>query len=562
VSDFVGAVAAAAGDEEANKRASKAAPAVQRLATGEHVWGWPTLAKLLGGRGPEVVARVRDWLELDSTNATLGGRSDDAADSTKPGLVLECLADVAARPVSWLWKGHIPLGAITLLVGRPGEGKSFVTLDFAARLTRGTPWPDGSDCPKGSVILMSAEDHPATTIRPRLDAAGADVGRVHLLSAIRYVDDRGPYERLITLADVDAIAEAIKCTPDCRLVIIDPIGAYLGAQVDAHRDNEVRGILRPIAQLAERHEVAVLIVAHRRKSDGLTADDLALGSRAFTAAARAVWHLTHDPQNKARRLLLPGKLNLASRTSGMAFSIVGDPPRLAWETNPVAMDADDALRAESRRPGPSAEATAAAVAWLRTALAAGPRPAKELMDAWCGQGGSEKTLRRAKTALKVEACRFVVAGPWWWKLPAREPAQMANTPQGGDLGHLGHLAKNQGILHILSPQQSPDGLDGQDGQIGHLTWPSGSRPSDQAAAAPAAPIGGHPSIDGQVSSIDGQVSDNLDIFGDGRGQNTASPPGGNDPDRPAAKGGLPGAESRVEVPDPPKVNEEEEEWKG
>jgi hypothetical protein len=215
----------------------------------------------------------------------------------EPGPILTCLADVEPRAVSWLWAGRIPLGRITLLVGRPGEGKSFLTTDAAARVTKGTPWPDGSICPQGSVILISAEDDPADTIRPRLDAHCADVRRVHLLSAVRRVNGDGQYERQITLADVDSIEAALLKLPDCKLIVVDPIGSFLGGGTDAHRDNEVRGVLGPIAKLAEKHGPAVLVVAHRRKSAGITADDLALGSRAFTGIARAVWHLTCDSDN-------------------------------------------------------------------------------------------------------------------------------------------------------------------------------------------------------------------------------------------------------------------------
>ena len=204
------------------------------------------------------------------------------------GPILTCLADVEPRPVSWLWPKRIPLGRITLLVGRPGEGKSFLTTDAAARVTTGTPWPDGSDCSNGSVILISAEDDPADTIRPRLDAHYADVRRVHLLSAVRRVNGDGHYERLIMLADVEAIEAALVQLPDCKLIVVDPIGSFLGGGTDAHRDNEVRGLLAPIAMLAEKHGPAVLVVAHRRKSAGSIADDLALGSRAFTAIARSV----------------------------------------------------------------------------------------------------------------------------------------------------------------------------------------------------------------------------------------------------------------------------------
>lgn len=371
---------------------------------------------------------IADWIEAHGDAAepdTLRAEIEALAKAAKvwkpaatpePGPVLTCLADVDPRPVSWLWPSRIPLGRITLLVGRPGEGKSFLTIDAVSRVSTGTPWPDGSECHKGSIILFSAEDDPADTIRPRLDAHYADVLRVHLLTAVRRADDKGTYERLITLADVDAIETALARMPDCKLIVVDPIGSFLGGQTDSHRDNEVRGVLAPIAALAEKYGPAVLVVAHRRKCAGSIADDLALGSRAFTGIARAVWHLTRDPENKSRRLMLPGKNNLAREGDGLAFSIIGDPPHIAWERDPVAMSADDALAVESQgreqRPGPDADALNAATDWLRFTLASGPRLAKELFDEWKnGQGGSKRTLDRVKQSLQVEAYRPEVPGP-------------------------------------------------------------------------------------------------------------------------------------------------------
>ena len=381
----------------------------------------------------------------------------------EPGPILTCMADVEPRGVSWLWPGRIPSGRITLLVGRPGEGKSFLTTDAAARVTTGTPWPDGCDCPRGSVILISAEDDPADTIRPRLDANYANVSRVHLLSAVRRADDEGQYERLITLADVDAIEAALVRLPDCKLIVVDPIGSFLGGGTDAHRDNEVRSVLTPIAKLAEKYGPAVLVVAHRRKSAGSIADDLALGSRAFTGIARAVWHLTRDADNKARRLLLPGKNNLAREGDGLAFSIIGEPGRISWEREPVAMSADDALAAENqtneRKRGPYAKVLRAAKAWLQVALSGGPRLMKELLEEWKnGQGGSESTLKRAKQSLKVESYRKEVPGPWWWRLPAKD----AEPAEDGKPGSLGSLAGKPG---------NPAGNDTDDSKGAKLSEP-------------------------------------------------------------------------------------------
>src|SRR5207249_2537482 len=102
-----------------------------------------------------------------------------------PGAVLRCFSDIAPKPLRWLWPGRIPLAKLTLLVGDPGLGKSLLTADAASRVTRGEAFPDGALCESGSVIFLSAEDDPADTIRPRLDAAGADVSRVHVLEAVR-----------------------------------------------------------------------------------------------------------------------------------------------------------------------------------------------------------------------------------------------------------------------------------------------------------------------------------------------------------------------------------------
>ncbi|ADB17413.1 hypothetical protein Psta_2746 [Pirellula staleyi DSM 6068] len=375
----------------------------------------------------------------------------------EPGPILTCLADVEAREVDWLWPGRIPMGRITLLVGSPGEGKSFMTIDATSRVTTGTPWPDGRPCPQGSVILISAEDDPADTIRPRLDAHGADARKVQLLAAVRRVDGEGQrYEKLITLADVDAIESALERYPDCKLIVIDPIGSFLGGKTDAHRDNEVRSVLTPILKLAEKVGAAVLIVAHRRKGAGTSADELALGSRAFTGIARAVWHITRDPDNKERRLFLPGKNNLAHEGEGLAYSISGEPARIVWEADSVAMSADDALALQYKqstrgKPGPIAATRSEAVDWLTSALASGPRLAKELEDEWKnGEAGSKRTLGRAKRELGIISERHEIPGPWWWRWPDNN----ASPAEATELGTLGNVEETAGNLAYLDGNSS------------------------------------------------------------------------------------------------------------
>lgn len=376
---------------------------------------------------------VYDWLEMhDALEAdALRARIQaliEAAPIVSPsevigGPILQCMADVEPVEVRWLWPGRIPLGRITLFVGRPGEGKSFLTTYMAARVSTGSPWPDRSDCAKGSVILISAEDDPGDTIRPRLDAHYADVRRVHLLAMVRRIgDDGGRRDVLFTLSDVAALETALKRHPDCRLVVVDPIGSFLGGRTDAHRDNEVRAVLAPVAALAQRYGPAVLIVAHRRKSSGSFADDLALGSRGFTGIARSVWHLTRDTDNKKRRLLLPGKNNLAPEGDGLAFTICGQPPAIVWEHDPVTMTADDALATENssepKRPGPKPVARNKAAEWLRDLLRTGPMEAGKVQEEAKEAGYGWRTVQRARDDLGIKPYRDTFGGAWIWKLPS------------------------------------------------------------------------------------------------------------------------------------------------
>jgi len=337
----------------------------------------------------------------------------------------QSLAEIQPTNIEWLWPDRIPLGRITLLVGKPGCGKSFLCADFAARVSTGTPWPDGSACPRGAVLMMTLEDDPSDTIRPRLDAMHADVANIRHLTGVTYREADGRRaQRTITLADLKAMEQAFQRLENCRLLIVDPIGDFLGPRTDAHRDNEVRGILSPLSEVARRYKVAVLVVMHRRKALGGDADDAALGSRAFTGIARAVWHVLRDREDRNRRLFLPGKQNLAEDRGGLAFRISGEPPRAIWDREPVAMTADEGLAKEGigKTRGRKPLVLEETKAFLRTLLAEGPRPAKEVLAKWQeATGEGRRTLDRAKKALGVTVFRPKIPGPWYWSLPKGGP---------------------------------------------------------------------------------------------------------------------------------------------
>ena len=261
---------------------------------------------------------------------------------------MPCCAAFVHRPETdpLALAGTYSSGKLTLLIGDPGLGKSLLTTDVASRVTRGRPFPDGAPCESGSVIFLSAEDDAADTIRPRLDAAGADVSRVHILEAVRVaLTDGSLTEKPFNLETDSAILEGVlREHPDVRLIVIDPISAYLGG-VDSHSNAEVRGILAPLVAFAGRFGVAVLCITHLRKSAG-AAIYRAISSIAFAAAARAVWAVASDPEDGDRRLLLAVKQNLSGNEGGLGFRIdtQDNVPRLARQPGTIAAwPANDAL---------------------------------------------------------------------------------------------------------------------------------------------------------------------------------------------------------------------------
>ncbi len=325
------------------------------------------------------------------------------------------LANVERELLDWLWPGRIPLGKLTLLAGDPGLGKSFVTLDLAARVSAGTPWPDLpllKQEPAG-VLLFNAEDDLADTIAPRLDKAGANDANI---VAVEGVSMMGQRRHFWLDQDLPRLAEVIEQNSGTRLVVIDPISAYTG-KVDSHKNSDVRGMLAPLAELAGRNHLSVVAVTHLSKSGGSKAVYRAMGSLAFAAAARAVWAIVKDQNDPLRRLLLPAKLNLAQDPDGMAYRIVDG--RVAWETEPVRMHADDAfiaeMRAENGAGSRGAERREAAI-WLREVLAGGAKPASKVIELGEQRGFNERTLQRALKTLGGMRKKEGFDGHWLWSL--------------------------------------------------------------------------------------------------------------------------------------------------
>src|SRR5690348_13323153 len=95
------------------------------------------------------------------------------------------ISRVQPQPVEWLIQPFVPIGKLSLIVGQMGQAKSLLTCKWAADVSK-----------SGSVLMYAVEDDDADTIRPRLEAVGADCTKVYVLR-----DDSLSPERLEEYCD-------------------------------------------------------------------------------------------------------------------------------------------------------------------------------------------------------------------------------------------------------------------------------------------------------------------------------------------------------------------------
>lgn len=371
------------------------------------------------------------------------------------------LADIEAKPVRWLWPDRIARGKVSIIAGNPGLGKSQITASIAAIVTTGRNWPvDGGQSTPGDVVFLSAEDDPADTIRPRLEAAGANLYRVHFVPGIisGYTDEGRQQNRAFSLQqDMEALSRKLEELRDVATVVIDPITAYLG-DVDSHRNSEVRVLLAALSELAARHGTAIIGVSHLNKSAGAPEALMRVtGSLAFVAAARAAYLVAQDPGDSARRLFLPMKNNIGPDSSGLAFRIEGviiqsadgDLPtsKVVWDPEAVTMTADEVMRPPE--PG-HRSALQEAEDWLREALAE-QTPVAEVYRMANDVGISKATLRRASNSLDIVKTKSAMKGGWVWSLPPKVPKMPEDIQQNdmGTFGQVGHLRGPDDMAEVV-----------------------------------------------------------------------------------------------------------------
>jgi hypothetical protein len=331
------------------------------------------------------------------------------------------LSEVEPEKVEWLWDKRIPLGKITVIDGDPGNGKSVLTMDLAARLSRGRTFPDGQECEAAGVIIMNAEDGEGDTIRPRLDAAGGDPENVLLLATVDGVNGK---ERPLSIPeDIDIIEAEIKRV-GAKLVIIDPLMAFLSSNSNAHKDQDIRRALAPLARMAERTGAAVVLVRHLNKAPGGNALYRGGGSIGIIGAARSGLLVGIDPEDENVRVLAGQKSNLSPLPESLAYRImtaVNGAARIEYAGKSTA-NANALLRIPQDPEERSA--LGEAVEFLREELKDGPIMAKELKATASRFDIAPRTLDRAKNTLRVVSQKQGQEG-WVWHLPGKEDRNAA-----------------------------------------------------------------------------------------------------------------------------------------
>ena len=317
----------------------------------------------------------------------------------KQDLELIRMSDIQPEEVQWLWYPYIPLGKLTVIQGDPGEGKTTFVLAVIAALTKGEALPEREPLDPVNILYQTAEDGLADTIRPRLDVLGADCSRVLVIDESK---------RELSLSD-ERIRQAMEKT-GAKLLVLDPLQAYLGAEVDMHRANEVRPILKRLGSVAEQMGCAVVLIRHLNKMQGQKSGHRGMGSVDFQAAARSVLLVGRTKEDPQLRIVVPDKSSLAPEGESIAFAL--DPEQGFQWKGYCAYNAEELLGGSTKQVQTK---TMQAEETLRNLLDK-PAPAEEILRRITAVGISERTLMTAKKNLGVLSEKR--GGQWFWRLPS------------------------------------------------------------------------------------------------------------------------------------------------
>jgi archaellum biogenesis ATPase FlaH len=328
----------------------------------------------------------------------------------KTALKLIYMEDVQTREVNWLWYPYIPYGKITVIEGDPGEGKTTLALTLAALLSRGQPLPCAEDIPYEpiSIIYQTAEDGIDDTIKPRLEKANADC------SKIRVIDET---EKELSMTD-ERLEQAIAETK-AKLVILDPIQAYIGYDVDMHRANEIRPVLKRLGIIAEKYRCAIVLIGHMNKASGSKSTYRGLGSIDIQATARSVLLVARIPDKPNIRIMAQDKSSLAAAGDSIGFEISED--RGFECIGPYDITVDELL---AGKEGGGRKKLDVAIAFIKEYFGAESEvSSNDIEEEATRKGIKRNTLLSAKKKLGITAGnRKTTDGTmyWTWVLPKKE----------------------------------------------------------------------------------------------------------------------------------------------
>ena len=306
--------------------------------------------------------------------------------------------EVQAEEIKWLWKPYIPFGKLTIVQGDPGEGKTTFVLQLAAQLSQGKGFDESMEISEPmNVIYQTAEDGLADTVKPRLLSANADC------SKIKVIDDT---EQSLYMDD-DRLEIAIR-EQNAKLLILDPLQAYLGDRVDMNRANEAREMTKKLSAMAERTGCAVVLVGHMNKSSGTKAAYRGIGSIDFFAIARSVLLVGRTPNDSGVRAIVQIKNNLEREGEPMAFRL--SESGFQW------MGDSDVSADELLSGGANADKHKIAIDFLKNILSDGQEvPASSVFTQARTLGVSKRTIENAKQELGVKSVKR--GSSWMWKMP-------------------------------------------------------------------------------------------------------------------------------------------------
>lgn len=451
------------------------APTVIRISRPEWLSGWLVdnngLCRICNAAQPDPVTfTCPTGCDLEAAYQRGGWRNEAPATPTQRTprqLVLTCAKDVEPEDVEWLWEGWLPRGKLVAVDGAPGIGKTAVALDLIARATRGDRMP-GADLrtPAQTVLIAGVEDGWADTIRPRLDAAKANLDRVHFVT----VSDNG----IFTVPDdVQLLADAVRST-GAGWVHIDAIMGTLAETVRVNSDHDVRRAFGTLKDMAQELRALITFIRHPKKAGASNAVDAGGGSIGISAISRAVLFAGFDPTdqtedlNARRRVLASGKTNLGRIPSARSYQLIGAPngrPCVAWgDVSTVTADdmASAPMRLRLSGSGSSGEAETKqsnAAEWLADMLAKGVQRTPAYLTAEARAIKlSWRTVERAAKDIGVLKVRGKVGEPSVWYLSERPATVAPSTPDTANVG--GTVTHQETLLFPVPPAVAPSGGTG------------------------------------------------------------------------------------------------------